>query len=371
MELNGNTHSDLRSMTFNSAPLQSIFSEALPYLVHPFKAYALIFNRMPSSILLEKMKVTEAMNWVKENFGDGIRADWQYRRTLKKNGIPEIDDSLMVLSEDMLLYFDSGWKVIRILYGECSENQAFVLEEQLRNNFRQKEKVGETRLHLIQAEFDGLKTENFVLKCKPLNLEMNYNDDLYPVHKSILEHIRNRESSGVMLLYGKPGTGKTTYIRHLISLTRRPVIYLPADLAVNLGSPAMMKIWKDLPNSICIIEDAELVLSDRGKNASSPVTSLLNLSDGFLAQCFQILFICTFNVPLSDIDPALTRKGRLLAGYEFKELERKKAQALSDHLGFETRIEKDMTIVEIFHQTTESFHVNNNRNEIGFLPVKK
>jgi DNA replication protein DnaC len=371
MELNVNSKTDLRGRTYNSGQLQAIFSENLPYLVNPFKAYALIFNRLPSSILLEKMKVPEAMNWVKENFGDEIRADWQYRRMLKKNGLPEIDDNLVVLSEDMLLYFDTGWKVIRILYGEYSENQAFMLEEQLRNNFRQKEKVGETRLHLIQSEFDGLKTENFVLKSKPLNLEMNYNDDLYPVHQTILENIRNRETAGVILLYGKPGTGKTTYIRHLISQTRRSVIYLPADLASNLGNPVMMRIWKDLPNSICVIEDAELVLSDRGKNANSPVTSLLNLSDGFLAQCFHILFICTFNVPLSDIDPALTRKGRLLAGYEFKELERSKAQALSDHLGFETRIEKDMTLVEVFHQETENFHVNNNRIEIGFLPVKK
>ncbi len=357
---------DLQSKEFDPALLQAVYrtGEAIP--VDSFKVYAMLFGRFPSTIALDKMNVPQAITWVKEQYGADLRADWQFRKVKKKNSRTEVSDCIMVLSEDILIYFISNWRIIRILYNGHAESEAFRLEEEFRTQFTLKEKLGEIRLYLIQSEFDGLKTHPYRLKPQTLDLDLNYNDDLLTTHHKIIQTIRDDESAGVVLLYGKPGTGKTTYIRHLISQTKRPVTYLPSDLAHNLGNPSMMRIWSELPNSICIIEDAELVLSDRSKNPGSPVASLLNLTDGFLAQCFHILFICTFNVPLSEIDPALTRKGRLLAGYEFKELKKKKAQALSDHLGFNTRIENDMTLVDIFHQKTESFNGVKGRKEIGF-----
>jgi hypothetical protein len=50
---------------------------------------------------------------------------------------------------------------------------------------------------------------------------------------------------------------------------------------------------------------------------------------------------------LTLIDEALTRKGRLIAKYEFGKLSVARAQRLSDHLGFKTTIQKPMTVAEI------------------------
>ncbi|MEO8406019.1 MAG: AAA family ATPase, partial [Chitinophagaceae bacterium] len=47
------------------------------------------------------------------------------------------------------------------------------------------------------------------------------------------------------------------------------------------------------------------------------------------------------------IDSALTRKGRLIAKYEFGKLNTDKAQKLSDHLGFKQSITEPMTVAEI------------------------
>jgi hypothetical protein len=71
------------------------------------------------------------------------------------------------------------------------------------------------------------------------------------------------------------------------------------------------------------------------------------VSDGLLSDFLNVQIICTFNHPLSLVDAALMRKGRLIAKYEFGKLSTGKAQALSKHLGFDTVIREPMTIAEI------------------------
>ncbi|MDY0089979.1 MAG: AAA family ATPase [Flavobacteriaceae bacterium] len=119
------------------------------------------------------------------------------------------------------------------------------------------------------------------------------------------------------------------------------------------------------PNSIFIIEDAENIIIDREQNGASPVSTLLNISDGLLSDCLNIQIICSFNTDLSRVDSALLRKGRLIAKYEFKELETQKAQKLSDKLGFQTEINKPMTLTEIYNQTEMSFQTER-RKAVGF-----
>ena len=121
----------------------------------------------------------------------------------------------------------------------------------------------------------------------------------------------------------------------------------------------------DNPNSIFVIEDAENIIIDREQNGASPVSALLNISDGLLSDCLNIQIICSFNTDLSRVDSALLRKGRLIAKYEFKELETQKAQKLSDKLGFQTEINKPMTLTEIYNQTEMSFQPER-RKAVGF-----
>src|SRR5690606_12124712 len=127
-----------------------------------------------------------------------------------------------------------------------------------------------------------------------------------------------------------------------------------------------MKLLINNPESVFVIEDAENIIMDREENGYSPVSTLLNLSDGLLSDCLNIQIICSFNTDLSKIDSALLRKGRLIAQYEFKELETEKAQHLSDKLGFQTTIVKPMTLTDIYNQEEKVFENSKNRIPIGF-----
>ena len=351
----------------DGAALKDVFEAGHGQNFSEMKLYGLLFNRFPNSFLETNMEVTQAIVWTKERYKAEIRADWAFRRELHSNILPEIDDNVLVLFEDLLLYFDVSQQKILFLYNATPETLVFKLVEQLRFKFKRKEKRGEPKLHFVQPGMSGLRTESIVLEHEALDLELNYNHDLQQTHQRIVGHFEDELATGLILLYGTPGTGKTTYLRHLITQTTRPVIYLPTDLATELGSPSMMRVWKEFPQSVCIIEDAERILTHRGENANSPVASLLNLTDGFLAQCFHILFVCTFNTTLSALDPALIRKGRLLASYEFKALERAKAQALSDALGYDGLILEDTVLADIYHRNSDRFVAGKRQGVIGFI----
>ena len=137
-------------------------------------------------------------------------------------------------------------------------------------------------------------------------------------------------------------------------------------MANAITNPDLISILIDHPNSIFVIEDAENIIIDREKNGHSPVSALLNISDGLLADCLNIQVICSFNTDISKVDNALLRKGRLIAKYEFKELEVQKAQSLSGKLGFVTAIACPMTLSAIYNQEEKDFQPIKRRNAMGF-----
>jgi hypothetical protein len=78
-------------------------------------------------------------------------------------------------------------------------------------------------------------------------------------------------------------------------------------------------------------------------------------SDGLLGDAMHQQIIATFNCDLRTIDPALLRKGRLIANYEFNKLDVGSAKNLSDKLGYGTdKITEPMTLAEIFNQGDKS-----------------
>jgi hypothetical protein len=137
-------------------------------------------------------------------------------------------------------------------------------------------------------------------------------------------------------------------------------------MAGTITNPDLISILIGNPNSIFVIEDAENIVVDREKDGHSPVTALLNISDGLLSDCLNIQVICSFNTDISKIDNALLRKGRLIAKYEFKELTVDKASQLSRKLGFQTRIDQPMTLTAIYNQEERDFHQVKRYKPIGF-----
>jgi len=58
-------------------------------------------------------------------------------------------------------------------------------------------------------------------------------------------------------------------------------------MAGAITNPDLISVLIDNPNSIFVIEDAENIVVDREQEGHSPVTALLNISDGFTFWLFE------------------------------------------------------------------------------------
>ena len=168
-------------------------------------------------------------------------------------------------------------------------------------------------------------------------------------------------------MYGTPGTGKTSYIRHLCTTVPKDYVVVPNSIASRLGDPDLVSFIMDNTNSVFILEDCEQLLEDRNENVfNSAITTILNMSDGLLSDVCNIKFICTFNAQISKIDPALLRKGRCIARYEFKELTEDKVHIINDKYNLNIDNIKPMTLAEIYNTDKTDYNVKKNNKRFGF-----
>jgi len=198
--------------------------------------------------------------------------------------------------------------------------QFYVAPEEEKNN-----------LFLVAQDASGFKLNKWHIKeVEGFDIKKQYNDD-FPENDGIIRDFIDEENkSGLLILHGPKGTGKTTYIRNLISsYPNKKFVFIPSGLITMFGEPSFGNFLLSLSNSIIILEDCEGVIRSRkSTGSSSAVSLLLNMGDGLMSDDLGIKFICTFNDDFKNIDEALLRKGRLACMYEFKNLKSDKANAL-------------------------------------------
>ena len=215
----------------------------------------------------------------------------------------------------------------------------------------------------ICSSQSGYYLEKGHSRC-PSNFDVSklYNDSFQKEDEKIRQFIEKEEQSGLVILHGEKGTGKSTYIKYIISKhPDKKFVFVPSALVNLLGDPSFGSFLTSLNNHIIILEDCENVITDRKATTSSygaAVSLLLNMTDGILADDLNIKFICTFNEDMKNIDPALLRKGRCVSKYEFTPLCKEKATALLKERGIEPIDEKALTLSDIFHYTDDDYQLH-------------
>ena len=117
----------------------------------------------------------------------------------------------------------------------------------------------------------------------------------------------------VCLLYGLPGTGKTSLVKSVASMLDLSI----SSLTFNdkLDDSKMRSLIKRLPKkTILLIEDMDCLFKDRKKNDEIKnqitLSGILNCLDGLSSGDNMIVFITT-NIKDSLYDEALIRPGRI------------------------------------------------------------
>jgi len=306
--------------------------------------YLYHFNRLPDMDYIGYVDGEKTFKAIHEKFAGEIknihRKKW-YARKEKKFAF---DITVIVLDNNCIIELDSGY--CEILHdGQRPELVATLAATAIQ--FKERQRRQPLEINLVVQTRSGLQLKGMEIKRTRLDIGLFYEDDFAEVDQAIRKRLSNKNDKGIVLLHGLPGTGKTTYLRYLVGKIKKRVLFVSPSVAGNLMNPDFIELLIRNPDTVLIIEDAENIIMDRRHASSSSVFNLLNISDGLLADFLNVQLICTFNSALHLVDPALLRKGRLIAKYEFGKLGMQKARALSKHLGYDTEINEAMTIAEI------------------------
>ena len=350
----------------NNASLTQVTGEINRSYINEMNLFITRFNYIPNYIVEININCTKALDWLIEKYNHevmDVNFSKTYYNKLKQS---TLDDVFIYLYEDLMVNIDTQGSKVRYLFKKTAVVKVEPIMQAIKK-FKKRKGKKIPRISIITHSHGSLSTGRFELKKPKLNIVDNYNDDFQEVHQTIVQRLSKKDDKGLVLLHGKPGTGKTSYLRFLAATLKKEIIFLPPSMASVMTSPDLMSLLIENANSIFVIEDAEKIIIDRERNGHSPVSALLNITDGLLSDCLSIQVICSFNTDISKVDEALLRKGRLIAKYEFKELEVAKAQALSNKLGFTTIIEAPMKLTNIYNQNDQEFVANPARKTIGFL----
>ena len=348
-----------------SINLAQVFEPRRNSYLNEMTLFTTLFNSIPNFIHEKNINCKKASNWFSDTYKTEIKDSYYDKIYFDRNKTAELDDIFYIVHEDLLIDFDTQQSIVRFLFRNTGREKVEGIISEIRK-FKTRKSKRKPEISLLMVTRNGIETKSLTITRPKLSIEDNYNNDFGEIHQTIMKRLSRNNDKGLVFLHGKPGTGKTSYIRSLITSLRKNVIFLPPNMAGAITNPDLISILIANPNSIFVIEDAENIIVDREKEGHSPVSALLNISDGLLSDCLNIQIICSFNTDITKVDSALMRKGRLIAKYEFKELEPEKANSLSVKLGFGATFSKPASLTAIYNQDEFDFQQHKRQHTMGF-----
>lgn len=170
------------------------------------------------------------------------------------------------------------------------------------------------RTNIISIGQNGFELNHLNLpKLELEDIEIFYNDETINRTEKLIKSIRKGDS-GLSVLWGERGVGKTTLSNYIISETDNTVIYIPLNMIdMTITSPDFIKFLKNRKGSLLVIDDAEIQFSDYFSKTSFFTGNLLQLVDGLGARNLELNILLILNCKnINEIDSNLLKCNNMM-----------------------------------------------------------
>jgi hypothetical protein len=220
-------------------------------------------------------------------------------------------------------------------------------------------------INLFFSDQTGMRVFQKPLHFQAPDLGKHFNEDLIEADRKIMQQLSDPQQKGVVFLHGQRGTGKTTYLRSLISRLGSRVVLMPAEMTFQMSTPHALPFILNLPGSVILLEDVDAMLVDRSGFGSELSNNLGDFSEGLLSDCVNLKFVVTCNLPLDQIDTGFMRRSLIMASYEFRPLTAARCNKLFEELRPGHHTSKELTLAEVFEQV-KGEGIAKSKKGIGF-----
>jgi hypothetical protein len=196
------------------------------------------------------------------------------------------------------------------LIHDCKDQLMEILFDTVETNVKRNSPY----INLVYPTRDSLSLISAPLAKAPtlMEIETLYGQEGFDKFNTLLELLSTDDMTGLFLLEGPPGTGKTSLIKAATREINKSFIFVPSDVGRDLGRSEYTPFFMEQRGNILVFEDGEnIVQRASGVPRSAATMALLNMADGMLADIMRNPLILTVNCKNSEMDPALLRAGRL------------------------------------------------------------
>ncbi|WP_289023067.1 hypothetical protein [uncultured Salegentibacter sp.] len=187
---------------------------------HVQKMYLAYFGKVPSYYTFSNRDIERFHQEFPRKFSSNILGK-HFRRRFEKEGHKA--EIIYILKNRIIVEQEPD--EINIYFQE--EDATFLLKLlEFIKGFK-KGKPNKAHINLIITQPHGLDNKKIDFTKPDLDLSKSYNDNFLGFHDKMLKILQEKDKSGLHLLYGKPGTGKSTYIRYLCGLVKKEIVFLP------------------------------------------------------------------------------------------------------------------------------------------------